>query len=139
MPLKALRLKPGIFRESTRYSAEGGWYECDKVRFRSGQPEKIGGWQQLTDDQFLGICRALWPWGVYLGMGTNLKYYVYYGAFYDITPIDTFSLTNPFTAVDGSDVITVSDVAHGRLVGDYVQFIVAAGLGGNITQAVLQL
>jgi hypothetical protein len=139
MPLKALRLKPGIFRESTRYSAEGGWYECDKVRFRSGQPEKIGGWQQLTDDQFLGVCRALWPWDVYLGMGTNLKYYAYYGTFYDITPIDTSSLTNPFTAVDGSDVITVSDVAHGRLVGDYVQFIVAAGLGGNITQAVLQL
>jgi hypothetical protein len=139
MPLKALRLKPGIFRESTRYSAEGGWYECDKVRFRSGQPEKIGGWQQLTDDQFLGVCRALWPWDVYLGMGTNLKYYAYYGTFYDITPIDTSSLTNPFTAVDGSDVITVAHTAHGRLVGDYVQFIVAAGLGGNITQAVLQL
>jgi hypothetical protein len=139
MPLKALRLKPGIFREATRYSAEGGWYECDKVRFRSGQPEKIGGWQQVNNDQFLGICRALWPWGVYLGMGTNLKYYVYYGAFYDITPIDTVSLTNPFTATLGSSAITVSDVAHGRLVGDYVQFIVAAGLGGNITQAVLQL
>ena len=139
MPLKALRLKPGIFRENTRYSAEGGWYECDKVRFRSRQPEKIGGWQQVNNDQFLGVCRALWPWGVYLGMGTNLKYYVYYGAFYDITPIDTVSLTNPFTAVDGSSTITVSDVAHGRLVGDYVQFIVAAGLGGNITQAVLQL
>ncbi len=139
MPLKALRLKPGIFRENTRYSAEGGWYECDKVRFRSGQPEKIGGWQQISDDQFLGICRALWPWAIYLGMGTNLKYYLYYGAFYDITPIDTVTLTNPFTAVNGSSVITVSDTAHGRLVGDYVQFIVAAGLGGNMTQAVLEL
>ena len=139
MPLKALRLKAGIFRENTRYSAEGGWYECDKVRFRSGQPEKIGGWQQEINDQFLGICRALWPWGVYLGMGTNLKYYVYYGAFYDITPIDTVTLTNPFTAVDGSDVITVSDVAHGRLVGDFIQFDNVTGLGGNITQAVLEL
>ena len=139
MPLKALRLKPGIFRENTRYSAEGGWYECDKVRFRSGQPEKIGGWQQEINDQFLGICRALWPWGVYLGMGTNLKYYVYYGAFYDITPIDTVSLTNPFTATLGSSVITVSDVAHGRLVGDYVQFDNVTGLGGNMTQAVLEL
>jgi hypothetical protein len=139
MPLKALRLKPGIFREATRYSAEGGWYECDKVRFRSGQPEKIGGWQQVNNDQFLGICRALWPWGVYLGMGTNLKYYVYYGAFYDITPIDTVSLTNPFTATLGSSAITVSDVAHGRLVGDYVQFDNVTGLGGNMTQAVLEL
>ena len=69
MPLKALRLKPGIFRENTRYSAEGGWYECDKVRFRSGQPEKIGGWQQVNNDQFLGFARALWPWDVYLGLG----------------------------------------------------------------------
>jgi hypothetical protein len=139
MPLKALRLKPGIFRENTRYSAEGGWYECDKVRFRSGQPEKIGGWQQISNDQFLGYARALWPWEVYLGLGTEVKYYVYYGAYYDITPIDTYSLTNPFSATDGSDVITVAHTSHGRLVGDYVQFDNVTGLGGNMTQAVLEL
>ncbi len=139
MPLKALRLKPGIFRENTRYSAEGGWYECDKVRFRSGQPEKIGGWQQVSNDQFLGFARALWPWDVYLGLGTEVKYYVYYGAYYDITPIDTYALTNPFSAVDGSAVITVAHTSHGRLVGDYVQFDNVTGLGGNMTQAVLEL
>ena len=131
MPLKALRLKPGIFRENTRYSAEGGWYECDKVRFRSGQPEKIGGWQQEINDQFLGICRALWPWGVYLGMGTNLKYYVYYGAFYDITPIRTTTTlpTDPFTA-DGSATITVDAPAHGALTGDFVTFSGATAFSG---------
>jgi hypothetical protein len=139
MPLKALRLKPGIFRENTRYSAEGGWYECDKVRFRSGQPEKIGGWQQVNNDQFLGFARALWPWDVYLGLGTEVKYYVYYGAYYDITPIDTYALTNPFTATNGSAVITVAHTSHGRLVGDYVQFDNVTGLGGNMTQAVLEL
>jgi hypothetical protein len=139
MPLKALRLKPGIFRENTRYSAEGGWYECDKVRFRSGQPEKIGGWQQVNNDQFLGFARALWPWDVYLGLGTEVKYYVYYGAYYDITPIDTYALTNPFSAVDGSAVITVAHTSHGRLEGDYVQFDNVTGLGGNMTQAVLEL
>ena len=139
MPLKTLSLRPGIFRENTRYSAEGGWYECDKVRFRSGQPEKIGGWQQINNDTFQGVCRALWPWTIYLGMGTNLKYYVYYGQYYDITPIDTATLTNPFTATLGSAVITVADTTHGRLVGDYVQFDNVTGLGGNMTQAVLEL
>lgn len=139
MPLKALRLKPGIFRENTRYSAEGGWYECDKVRFRSGQPEKIGGWQQVSNDQFLGFARALWPWDVYLGLGTEVKYYVYYGAYYDITPIDTYALTNPFSATTGSAVITVAHTSHGRLVGDYVQFDNVTGLGGNMSQAVLEL
>ena len=139
MPLKALRLKPGIFRENTRYSAEGGWYECDKVRFRSGQPEKIGGWQQISNDQFLGYARSLWPWEVYLGLGTEVKYYVYYGEYYDITPIDVYTLTDPFTASDGSALVTITHVDHGRLVGDYVQFDNVTGLGGNMTQAVLEL
>jgi hypothetical protein len=139
MPLKTLQLRPGIFRENTRYSAEGGWYECDKVRFRSGQPEKIGGWERVVNDTFLGVCRALWPWNVYLGLGTNLKYYVYYGAYYDITPVDTTTLANPFTATLNSAVITVSDTLHGRVAGDYVQFDNVTGLGGNMTQAVLEL
>jgi len=141
MPLKTLQLRPGIFRENTRYAAENGWYECDKIRFRSGQPEKIGGWKQLNSDAgtFLGIGRALWPWSIFLGIGTNLKYYVYYGQYYDITPIDVYTLTNPFTATLSSAVITVAHTAHGRLVGDYVQFDNVTGLGGNMTQAVLEL
>ena len=138
MPLKALRLKPGIFRENTRYSAEGGWYECDKVRFRSGQPEKIGGWQQVNNDQFLGICRALWPWGVYLGMGTNLKYYVYYGAFYDITPVRVTSAVAAITTYNGFSYAAVSDAgtgvgtfATGELtVGSYVTFTSPGTIGG---------
>ena len=141
MPLKTLQLRPGIFRENTRYSAEGGWYECDKVRFRSGQPEKIGGWKQLNSDAgtFLGVGRALWPWSIFLGIGTNLKYYVYYGQYYDITPIDVYVLSGPFAATTGSAAITVTHTAHGRLVGDYVQFDNVTGLGGNMTQAVLEL
>src|SRR5512137_362055 len=88
MPLQKLLLKPGVNRENTRYTNEGGWYECDKVRFRQGTPEKIGGWQQLSNYQYLGVCRSLWPWSVYLGVGTNLKYYIEYGGvYYDITPI----------------------------------------------------
>ena len=138
MPLKALRLKPGIFRENTRYSAEGGWYECDKVRFRSGQPEKIGGWQQVNNDQFLGICRALWPWSVYLGMGTNLKYYVYYGSFYDITPVRVTSAVAAITTYNGFSYAAVSDAgtgvgtfATGELtVGSYVTFTAPGTIGG---------
>ena len=137
MPLKTLTLRPGIFRENTRYSAEGGWYECDKVRFRSGQPEKIGGWQQEINDQFLGVCRALWPWGVYLGMGTNLKYYVYYGAFYDITPVRVTSAVAAITTYDGFSYAAVSDAgtgvgtfATGELtVGSYVTFTAPGTLG----------
>lgn len=147
MPLKTLQLRPGIFRENTRYAAENGWYECDKIRFRSGQPEKIGGWKQLNSDAgtFLGVGRALWPWSIFLGIGTNLKYYVYYGQYYDITPIDVYTLTNPFTATTTPTApltaasITVTHTDHGRLVGDYVQFDNVTGLGGNMTQAVLEL
>ena len=137
MPLKTLTLRPGIFRENTRYSAEGGWYECDKVRFRSGQPEKIGGWQQEINDQFLGVCRALWPWDIYLGMGTNLKYYVYYGAFYDITPVRVTSAVAAITTYDGFSYAAVSDAgtgvgtfATGELtVGSYVTFTAPGTLG----------
>ena len=147
MPLKTLQLRPGIFRENTRYAAENGWYECDKIRFRSGQPEKIGGWKQLNSDAgtFLGVGRALWPWSIFLGIGTNLKYYVYYGQYYDVTPIDVYTLTNPFTATTTPTApltaasITVTHTDHGRLVGDYVQFDNVTGLGGNMTQAVLEL
>jgi len=140
MPLKAVRIRPGVFRENTRYASEDrGWYFCDKVRFRSGQPEKIGGWQQISNNQFLGVCRSLWPWTNYIGVGTNLKYYIYFGTYDDITPIDVYTLTNPFTAALNSAVITVAHTAHGRAVGDYIQFDNVTGLGGNMTQAVLEL
>lgn len=92
MALKKLLFKPGVNRENTRYTNEGGWYESDKIRFRQGTPEKIGGYQRLSPATFLGTCRKLWNWvslgGVnYLGAGTNLKYYIESGgAYYDITP-----------------------------------------------------
>ena len=140
MPLKKLAFKPGVNRENTRYTTEGGWYECDKVRFRQGTPEKIGGWQQISNSQFLGICRSLWPWSTYLGVGTNLKYYIEYGGAYnDITPIR--STTAPgevtFAATNGSAVITATDSLHGGVTGDFVTFSGAISLGGNITAVVL--
>ena len=96
MPLQKLQFKPGINREGTNYSNEGGWYDCDKIRFRSGFPEKIGGWTQQNPSQYLGVARALWGWvdlsgNNYLGIGTNLKYYIQKGSYYDITPIITTS------------------------------------------------
>lgn len=144
MPLKKILPRPGVNKENTRYTTEGGWYDCDKVRFRQGTPEKIGGWLRLSASTFLGVCRSLWNWitlaGLDLvGVGTNLKFYIERGAaYYDITPIrETATLTNPFTATNGSAVITVLDTAHGCVTGDYVTFSGATGLGGNITAAVL--
>ena len=156
MPLKSIIFRPGVNREQTRYAAEvigasapatqvvGGWYESEKVRFRSGMPEKIGGWQRISANIFLGVCRSLWNWVTLgalnlIGVGTNLKFYIERGgAYYDITPIrDTATLTNPFTATNGSAIITVADTAHGCVTGDFVTFSGATGLGGNITATVL--
>ena len=129
MPLQQIKLKPGINQEITRYSAEGGWYECDKIRFRDGYPEKIGGWQRLSTSTFQGVCRALSNWvtldsDVLVSVGTNLKFYIEKGAeYYDITPIRaTVSLTNPFSTTSGSAVVTVTDVAGGFDDGDFVTF-----------------
>jgi len=137
MPLKKLQLKSGVNRENTRYTNEGGWYSCDKVRFRQGTPEKIGGWQRVSTNTFNGVCRALWQWATlagvpYLGVGTNTKYYIAYGgAYYDITPIvSTVTLTNPFTTVSGSATVTVTDVAHGATTGTFVTFSGATAVGG---------
>lgn len=137
MTLKKILFKPGVNRENTRYTNEGGWYACDKIRFRQGTPEKIGGWERLSDATYLGTCRSLWPWrtftGVsYLGVGTNLKYYIMYtGLYYDITPIrETVTLTDPFTTVNLSAVVTVTDVTHGALDGDFVTFSGATAVGG---------
>lgn len=146
MPLQKILPKPGVNRENTRYTTEGGWYECDKIRFRQGTPEKIGGWQRISSSTYVGICRSLWAWVTLanlklLGVGTNLKFYIERGGAYnDITPIrSTVTLTNPFTASSGSSVITVADTDHGCITGDYVTFSGAGitSLGGNITAAVL--
>lgn len=141
MPLKTLQLRPGIFRENTRYAAENGWYECDKIRFRLGQPEKIGGWEQISNDTFQGVARALWPWSIYMGVGTNLKYYIFYGAYYDITPIRATTTlgANPFV-LSASTTVTVTHTAHGAITGDFVTFSGATDIGGagtNVTAAVL--
>jgi hypothetical protein len=146
MPLQKFLFKPGVNRENTRYTNEGGWYECDKVRFRQGTPEKIGGWTNFAGGVFLGICRSLWNWvtlaGLNLvGVGTNLKFYILSGSnYYDITPIrKTITLTNPFTATTGSAVIAVFETNHGCVQGDFVTYSGAGitSLGGNITAAVL--
>jgi hypothetical protein len=144
VPLKKLVLKPGLNKETTRYTTEGGWYDGDKVRFRQGTPEKIGGWVRISSSTFLGVCRSLWNWITLaslnlMGVGTNLKFYIESGGNYnDITPLRlTATLTNPFTATLGSSVITVAHTAHGSATGDFVTFSGAAGLGGNITAAVL--
>jgi hypothetical protein len=145
MPLKKLTLKAGVNRENTRYTTEGGWYVSDKVRFRQGTPEKIGGWTRISANTFLGTCRSLWNWITLagqnlLGVGTNLKFYIEQGGnYYDVTPIRASSTinNNPFVATNGSRTITVTDTAHGCITGDFVTFSGAVGLGGNITATVL--
>jgi hypothetical protein len=145
MPLQKILFKPGVNRENTRYTTEGGWYECDKIRFRQGNPEIIGGWQRISSTTFTGVCRSLWNWTTLgalnlLGVGTNLKFYIELGGtYYDITPIRATSTinNNPFVATDGSSTITVTDTAHGCVTGDFVTFSGTVGLGGNITATVL--
>jgi hypothetical protein len=145
MPLQKLQFRPGVNREGTTLSNEGGWYDCDKVRFRSGYPEKIGGWAALSYNTFIGVCRSLFNWVTLnganlLGVGTSLKFYVESGgAYYDITPIRLNTTnTTTFAAVDGSTTITVTDSGVSQLqVGDFVTFSNAVSLGGNITATVL--
>ena len=140
MPLQKLVLTPGLNREGTNYSNEGGWYDGDKIRFRSGNPEKLGGWSRLSNSSFLGIGRSIWNWvdfsgSNYLGIGTNLKYYIEVGgAYYDVTPIRaTFvapTTNNCFTTATGLSTVTVTIVAHGGLDGDYVTFSGSTAVGG---------
>jgi len=144
MPLTTLRYKPGVNRDVTSYTNEGGWVDSDKVRFRLGFPEKIGGWVKNTLNTYLGSARSLFPWTAldstkFLGVGTNVKYYVLEGnAFNDITPIRaTTTGTATFSVGDGFTVATVTDSTHGAVVGDFVTFSDAASLGGNVTAAVL--
>lgn len=137
MPLQKLQLKPGVNRENTRYTNEGGWYESDKVRFRQGTPEKIGGWARISVYTFLGVCRSLWNWVTLtsqnlLGVGTNLKFYIENGGVYnDITPIRTVNtLTNPFTT-NGTTTVTVTDATDGFINNDYVTFYGGTAVGGQ--------
>ena len=145
MPLQKLQFRPGVNRETTSYTNEGGWFDCDKVRFRFGTPEKIGGWEKYSGKSFLGTCRALHPFVAlagenYLGVGTHLKYYINEGGGYnDITPIRETTAAGDvtFAAVNGSSTLTVTDSNHGALENDFVTFSGAVSLGGNITAAVL--
>jgi len=147
MPLKKLTLKAGVNKENTRYTAENGWYISDKMRFRQGTPEKIGGWVRISGSIFQGVCRSLWNWITLaslnlIGVGTNLKFYIESGGAYnDITPIrSTVTInTNPF-ALTASTTVTVTDTAHGCFTGDFVTFSGATDIGGggtNVTAAVL--
>ena len=145
MPLSKLQFKPGVNREITAYSNEGGWFDIDNVRFQKGYPEKIGGWQKRSSNSFLGTCRALHPWvsldrDQYVGVGTNLKYYIDEGGFYnDVTPLrlTTSAGAVTFAATNGSSELTVSHTNHGAVVNDFVTYSGAASLGGLITANVL--
>lgn len=145
MALTKLVFRPGINRETTAYANEGGWFDCDLVRFRAGKPESIGGWTRYTSTPFLGTGRSLLTWtalngSVYTAAGTNLKYYVVRGgAIYDVTPLRLTTAAGDvtFAATTGSNVITVTDTLHGCVQGDFVTYSGAAGLGGNVTAGVL--
>jgi hypothetical protein len=145
MPLAKILFKPGINRENTRYTTEGGWYDGDKVRFRQGTPEKIGGWQRISSATFLGLCRSLWNWVTLanlnlVGVGTNLKFYIESGGGYnDITPIrSTVVLNNPFTG-NGTTTVLVTDVAHGAVTNDFVTFSGATGTYASTFNAEFQI
>lgn len=145
MPLTKLQFKPGINREVTSYSNEGGWRDCDKIRFRFGYPEKIGGWEKYTESTYDGSARALHNWialdgSDYLGIGTHLKYYIEEGeSLNNITPLRNTTSAGDvtFAATNGSTTITVTDVGHGAFQFDFVTFSGAASLGGVITATVL--
>jgi hypothetical protein len=151
VPLQKLQFKPGVNRDQTNYTNEGGWHQCDKIRFRSGYPQKIGGWLRYSTVTLIGICRQMFNWITtlgdnYLAMGTSKKVYIEAGQeFYDITPLQHTSTTlgaaaGPFTATTGSAVLSVSystDTAYDPEVGNYVTYGGATTLGGNITANVL--
>ena len=145
MALSKINFAPGVNKEGTEYSADSGWFDSDKVRFRKGRPEKIGGWTKFSETSFLGVCRSILDWASlesirYIGLGTHLKFYVVSGdLFNDITPIRlTSGAGDPtFAATNGSSTITVTENAHGAVVNDFVTFTDAASLGGTIIAAVL--
>jgi len=142
-----LALRPGIDKQNTEYGAEGGWTDCDYVRFRYGLPEKIGGWTPFNEEEnyFVGLVSEVFTWkdlqgSPYAMAGTNRKLYVYYGgAWADITPIRSTTGAGDvtFAATDGSNLVTVTDTGHGAITGDFVTFSGAVSLGGLVTADVL--
>lgn len=145
MPFTKINFQPGLYNDGTSYANEGKWYSCDKIRFRSGFPEKIGGWLPFSASAFLGTCTALFNWVLLAGtnlmaVGTNLKYYLVAGGTYnDITPIRASSTinNNPFATANTTYTVTVTDTAHGAAVGDFVTFSGATGPVGGISAATL--
>jgi len=145
MALTKLQFSPGVNKEGTDYTADQGWFDSDKIRFRQGRPEKIGGWEKFTTNFFLGVSRSLHRWASlsftkYIGVGTHLKFYIAEGNnFNDVTPIRlTTSAGDPrFSATNGSSVITVTEAGHGAVVNDFISFTSAATLGGTIVASVL--
>tara|TARA_R100001440_G_scaffold17096_1_gene28961 strand:+ start:5790 stop:7634 length:1845 start_codon:yes stop_codon:yes gene_type:complete len=145
MALVKYQFRPGINKELTSYANEGGWLDSDKIRFRFGKPEKIGGWSKNSTNSFLGTCRALHTYKTstlasYNALGTHLKWYVQEGnSFYDITPVDNTTAAGDvtFTATSGSTTLTVNDTSHNANPGDFVIFSGATTVGGNVTASVL--
>jgi len=157
VPLQKLQFRPGVNRESTTLANEGGWFESDKVRFRSGYPEKIGGWVKDSGTvvepavpptgMFWGICRSMWNWVSLngfnlLSLGTNLKFYIQNGvggSINDVTPLRSTTIAGQvtFAATSGSTTIVVTDSGWGGQTNDFVTFTGAVSLGGNITAAIL--
>ena len=146
MALRKILFKPGVNKENTRYTNENGWYISEKVRFRQGTPEKIGGWQQISGNTFLGVCRSLWNWVTLtylnlMGVGTNLKYYIEQnGNYNDITPIRTTATlgADPFTG-NGTTTVTVTATSHGAITGDYVTFSGVTGTYASLLNAEYQI
>ena len=145
MPIKTLKFKPGIVKDITSYANEGGYVDGDKIRFRFGFPEKIGGWVKFSPNSYQGTARRLHNWvgldgSDFLGVGSHLKYYIEEGqTFNDITPIRTTTSAGDvtFSATNGSSIVTVTDAGHSAIVNDFVTFSDAASLGGNVTAAIL--
>jgi len=144
MPLSKLQIAPGIDKQNTEYGAEGRWVDSDNVRFRYGQPEKIGGWTKVTSDALLGSTRAILTWSNLSGVnhamyGTNKKLYAYSeNSYADITPTRGTGSITQFATTSGSTTVTVTDADHGALVGDHVTISSVSGAIGGLTQANLQ-
>ena len=146
MPLQKILFKPGVNKENTRYTTEGGWYEADKIRFRQGNPEILGGWEPLSAASYQGVCRSLWNWVTLggdnlLGVGTNLKFYINQGGlYYDITPIRLTTAAGDVTFVgDGTTTVTVTDTNNGCVTGDFVTFSGATGTYATTLNAQFQV
>ena len=145
MALRKVKFAPGVNKEGTDYTADQGWVDSDKIRFRQGNPEKIGGWQKYLLDSFEGVCRSLHAWSTlssvkHVGVGTNLKFYITEGNSYkDVTPLRATTSAGDvtFAASNGSSTLTVTDSGHGAVVNDFVTFSGAASLGGLIIASAL--